>query len=340
MEYKPTGRCWGRNADIGVDGQPTWIPETAIDIVERLPDIVDGDCGRLDGYSITCWADGTNGYEFFAPDIDAFDNDLICILYDNGSFPCWDEFGNQIDHPLHEHFTTVSIGGYIVCGVSTDSTIKCFTDDDGTYYITFAGTFTSVSAGYESVCGLHSNGSVECWWDNFAGSSTSSAGYESVCGLHSDVSGECLWDNYDTYDTSYAYVSPSGTFTSISVNSATDYYHEFFCGLQTSGSIKCWNEDGERELSHETEGTFTTFSAGEDLICGLLTDGRIKCLFLDGHLDDDTDGLLFEPEGQFAAVTTGLFQACGLHTNGDITCWAALYEDATPYFRSLVKIRS
>lgn len=318
IQTSGTIRCWGEGFDVRADGQPTWPTETFTDF--KLG------CGILTTGSIACGGllsdpnSSTYNYQRWNSsesdkfvDLLSFDGGR-CGLHQNSTVKCWDLYDlYDLDDGLEEHdyarygqFTTVSAGPDLVCGVRADGTVKCWRHGgDELDIFMFSGPFNSVTVGLDGVCGLRTDNTVECR--------------------------EEYGDSYHT---------PSGTFTSISTNSAIGIYDDFyslFCGLQTNGSIKCWDNHSEWETPLQTEGPFTAFSVGIEVICGLHENGNIKCWF-------STNGLLHEPEGQFTAVNAS-GHACGLHTNGDITCWAPNYwfsnEDADPpYIASFAEIRA
>ena len=317
IQTNGTIRCWGEYSFVRADGQPTWLTETFTDF--KLG------CGILTTGSIACGGllsdpnSSTYNYQKWNSsesdkfvDLLSFDGGW-CGLHQNSTVKCWDfdhlDDGlepEEYDYARYGQFTTVSAGPDLVCGVRADSTVKCWRHGgDELDIFMFSGPFNSVTVGLDGVCGLRTDNTVEC---------------------REDYGDSCH--------------TPSGTFISISTNSAIGIYDDFyslFCGLQTNGSIKCWDNHSEWETPLQTEGPFIAFSVGQEVICGLHENGNIKCWF-------SARGLLHEPEGQFTAVNASWY-ACGLHTNGDITCRAPNYwfsnEGAgPPYIASFAEIRS
>jgi hypothetical protein len=61
-------------------------------------------------------------------------------------------------------------------------------------------------------------------------------------------------------------------------------------------------------------GTFTSVSAGQNIVCGVKTDGTIACW---GTVDSSE-----VPAGTFTSVSVGRDgDVCGVKTDGTVACW-------------------
>lgn len=132
---------------------------------------------------------------------------------------------------------------------------------------------TQVVAGYDHACALTAAGGVKCWGSNPSGqlgdgTTTPRAAPADVLGLHSGV--RAL---------------------------AAGWFHT--CAVMTSGTVKCWGENGAGNGPGGRLGDGTTTSRSSPVDVGGLTD---------------------------AVLVAAGTHTCALTTTGKVKCWGAMYS--------------
>ena len=240
----------------------------------------------------------------------------------------------QAPTPPHSAFTSVSVGGYGVCGLRADGSLSC---REPSYGSTRApqGPFRSVSVGGNHACGVREDGSVACWGYDYQGQATPpegafasvSAGGSHSCGVRDNGSLACWGD--DEYGQA---TPPEGAFASVSASGIESCGERddgsiacgsHSCGVRDDGSLACWGYDEHGEAT-PPEGAFASVSAGGSFSCGVRADGSVACW------GNDEWVLATPPEGPFASVSIDWGIACGLRENRTLVCWHLLDNPHNP----------
>ena len=189
-------------------------------------------------------------------------------------------------------FTSVSLGGRLICGVRADGSVTCVRfakpDEASAYARDIApsgieapapeGRFTSVSVGYRLACGVREDGSVACW------------------GQH----------RYDVPELR----PPEGAFRSVSVGESAA------CGVRKDGSVACWGDVGyDVPELRPPEGAFRSVSVGGFYACGVRESGAVACWGAQVVWPDRAS------MGAFRSVSAGFSHACGVREDGSLACW-------------------
>lgn len=231
-------------------------------------------------------------------------------------------------------FTSVTVGGYHACGLTSAGAPYCWGWNDrgqsgGTaaYLQTptavSAGstTYSQISAGHNFTCGVSSAGSVSCWGADEVGQ---------------------LGNGPQASDspTPVSIQAPAGvTFTSVSAGR----YHA--CALASSGAVYCWGGNFAGQIGLPTQTamlptlmptpagvSFGGVAAGRDHTCVVSTTGTIYCTGSNiagqigtGVVASDSiyvPTAISAPSGvTFSAVAAGGNSSCGLAAGGALYCW-------------------
>ncbi len=189
-------------------------------------------------------------------------------------------------------------------------------------------SFVYVDAGLQQTCAIKATTAVVyCWGANNYGQSTPPWGWtfkqiatgdEMTCGLGGDGVVTC-WGapHYGLYSPSRQQWRVPGTFKHIDI--APDGFTG--CGIQVSGSLKCWdgayggtataNDVGTNTPS----GTFISVAANDTFSCGVRSDNTAVCWGA-----GDRGQPLPNTAGTFLQVSMAGASTCFLRTNRDITC--------------------
>ena len=218
-------------------------------------------------------------------------------------------------------FNAIAAGSGHTCGITTDSSLECWSEHESPAARHPDGRFASISAGAGHTCGVMVNGTVSCWGANGDGQASPldgnfvsvSAAAHHTCGVKSDSSVAC-WGS----DSHGKATPPTGDFVSVS---AGDYHT---CGIRSNGTVACWGRDLYGE-STPLAGTFVSVSAGWGHTCGVETDGAIACWGRNRY------GEATPPFGTFVSVSAGWVHTCGVKTDGSLACWGLDdYSQSTP----------
>lgn len=238
-------------------------------------------------------------------------------------------------------WTSVSVGGYGVCGLQEGGVLVCVDLGSGSTpvltevqssdggisepspFTTIPGDnpWTQVSVGGSHICGVQSDGSIWCW------------GYN--------------WDGQvGVADTSFVsaptQIDASSTWRSI----AAGYSHT--CAIKTDDTLWCWGSNYAGELgspSNQSDGggvssstsplqvgssTWRSVDAGDRITCGLQSDDVLYCWGSNyyGQLGPNGNGVstTFNPVslyGYWRTFSTGDDYVCGIHLDGTLACWGA-----------------
>ena len=101
-------------------------------------------------------------------------------------------------------------------------------------------------------------------------------------------------------------------------------YHT--CGLKVDNSVVCWGGNDYGQATPPA-GEFLSVSAGFYHACGLKGDGTVQCWGQNPNWHGDAT----PPAGEFASVNAGWSHTCGMKVDGSVQCWGSdNYSQATP----------
>jgi len=241
-------------------------------------------------------------------------------------------------------FSTVSAGGYHVCGLTPAGAAYCWGESDwgelgdglitgpeqcastpcSTVPVPVSGglTFSSVTAGEEFTCGLTDAGAAYCWGDNSYGELAQDS-----------TTGPQLCAGYGCSDAPVA-VLGGITFHQLSAG-AKDA-----CGVTSAGAAYCWGYNVYGQLGDGTDSgraapvavqgghPFAGITDGDYHHCGVTASGSAYCWGLNStsQLGDGTDSSRTAPVSvqgglTFAAISGGNAHTCGVTMSGATYCW-------------------
>jgi alpha-tubulin suppressor-like RCC1 family protein len=306
--------------------------------------------------------------------------DHTCAILDNGTLRCWGSgadgvlgsgagFNNVGDDETPGSVATVDIGagrtavgvsagGYDVCVVLDDGTVRCWgagqsgeLGDPAAFNQTIGDNETpgsqptvdigagrsavAVAAGVNHTCVLLDDGTIRCWGDEGL------PGYGNTATIGDDETPGSV----GVVDVGL----PPGTATSaVSAGSLHT------CAIVDDGSVRCWGAGLDGRLGYKNTNTIgddeapaaagpvdlgsvqkaVAVDAGEQHTCALLIGGKVQCWgdFANGRLgtggtqdvgDDETPGSAGTVDlGRSAvAISVGGEHACALLDNGTVECW-------------------
>jgi hypothetical protein len=219
VRNKPAGKF--TSVSVGGDGNTTQI---------------EFGCALRPNHAVVCW--GSHAHGLNKPPLGSFKEvtsggTFACGLRQSGTVTCW---GANPAVPAGS-FTHVSVGAgwerNFGCAIRTSGRVLCWGShlgnlgypDDQIYPP--AGRFSQISAGIYGACGLRPNGSIACWGEATGpagqGFLSVSTGQGFACGLRRDHVVVCESNK-----------GKPGLYVQVSVGQ-TD-----FCGVETSGGIRCW----------------------------------------------------------------------------------------------------
>lgn len=221
--------------------------------------------------------------------------------------------------------TTVSAGGFHVCGLTQAGSAYCWGSGfggqlgngstlDSPVPVPVSGNwrFVQLSAGYDHTCGLIAGGTALCWGNNRAGQ---------------------LGDGSSVLKSAPVLVAGGLAFTQLSADSLHT------CGLTAAGSAFCW---GATQLvggpgsgfdttltPHQVSGAtlFTALALGGGESCGLDSNGSAFC-WGDSYVSASSTPQSISGGGPFTQLVVGGGHACGLDASGVAHCWGDDTEGA------------
>ncbi len=241
---------------------------------------------------------------------------------------------------------SISAGGYVSCGIQTDSTVACWGENGvpsndvanvqpGGAATPPPGTFLEVNAGYATVCGVRTDQTLVCWGSSRfdkrlvpPGRFTHVApGLNYVCALRTDGTIAC-WGGDDPAapgadpDQKVVRDVPAGQFTQVTMG------NRHACALRADGSIKCWGHNADGQINvpggNDVPGLYRYVNVSNFSSCALKMDNSPICW------GRNQGGQQTYPAGAtFTQLSTGFAHVCGLRPDRTATCWGRNGEGQT-----------
>lgn len=270
-------------------------------------------------------------------------NGRTCGIRPSGSVECWGQYEVGDGPSASVKFQSIDAGRSHVCGVRADGTVTCWGSDDRGQSTPPDGVFRSVSAGENYSCGVRPDASIECWGFNGFDKATPpadtfiavSAGDSHTCGLRVDGTLRCwgedqesatppgsMWQVYTCElgadatlecrrgDSRGDTAPPDDKFAGVGVS------NNGICGLLTSGSVVCSQDDFKGAMTSLPGHDFVEVSGAGYYVCGLRSAGELWCDY-----DDDDPASTTQISGSFRALSVGEIYACALQADGAAKCW-------------------
>ena len=333
--------CWGidSSAEYGHDGEVEDAP-TDDGYIALATNLDDRSCALKNNGQVRCWGDWYNGVEtVFTIDNPnkatlAMTEDEVCARTEQGTVTCKISKIHQFMETTH---LDVSLSLESICSVTATGDAMCqgkLSEEAG--YLTNwsqirgGGPYSKIAtwSPYPNIannpnllCALTQTGRLKCWH----GSGQSSR----VAALNSDVS---------------ALSSTAFSDIAVGVN--------FGCGLNTSGQIVCFGDNGNYD-DHPAGSGYTSLDVGEIYSAAIDANGQMQCwggsgycapsdmTFTQVSVDKsgqysysntwaiDTSGALHQwgftldvnPQGTYQQVDAGGNVACAITTAGSLECW-------------------
>jgi alpha-tubulin suppressor-like RCC1 family protein len=263
-----------------------------------------------------------------------------CGLTTDGVVYCWGDVALGIhlvgtsvsntpvrfDRQGAHRFTTLSVGGMHICGLTAEGAAFCWGDNtagqlgDGTNTSSYAPvavvgghTFRMLSAGGVHTCGLTLAGSVYCW------------------GAHPG-------DGVPGYHKNSAPASIVGGRTYITVSAGEQHA----CATATTGDVYCWGDNQSGQLGDGTSSyierttpvralggvAFASVSSGGLHTCALTSDGTAYCWGNNtfGRVGSGLPITALTPQQvatnvRFSSIVAGAQHTCAIALSGGAYCW-------------------
>ncbi len=210
-----------------------------------------------------------------------------CKLDRRGEVACWglNQLG-RLDVP-GELFLDVDAGFEYTCGITQDSTLRCWgvATTPGEQFFPPTGEYTAVGAGIRFACATTGNDGIVCWGDS------------------------------NDSDGVIANAPTTGQFTAVSVG------ERHVCAVRDSGALLCWGNNGQNQVTGRTSlprptGSVQSVTAGWLHNCAILLDGTAQCW------GNNFGGRATPPIGdEFISIGAGVVHSCGIRADGSGTCW-------------------
>ena len=369
-----TIKCWGNNSsgqlgDGTITSSLVPVSVTGITTATAITTGYSYSCALLSGGTVKCWGqnssgelgDGTITSSLVPVSVTGITTatsiragfSYSCALLSGGTVKCW---GNNSSGQLGDGTTNSSSVPVSVTGITTA---------------------TAITAGDGHTCALLSGGAVKCWGQNSSGQlgdgTTNSslvpvavtgittatsirAGFSYTCALLSGGTVKCWGNNRDgqlgdgTTNSSSVPVSVTGITTATAITAGFTYIRHT-CALLSSGTVKCWGNNGDGQLGNGTTTdslvpvvvtgitTAIAITTGDAHTCALLVGGAVKCWGANnlGQLGNGTSGWNTSSSVPVAvtgittatAITAGYSYSCALLSGGTIKCWGGSPGDPT-----------
>lgn len=376
--------CWGfMGSDEGGPTLTTFTPQNVTNGMAAISSGGGHSCALTFGGAVKCWGlslfgelgDGTTHDSAIPVQVSGLQGGAgsvvagqlhTCVLLASG-VRCWgyNSNGQLGDGTASNHNAPVNVvglpgntraiaaGGRHTCALAGDGIVRCWGSNwagqlgDGTTAdhaapVTVVGLTAGavlVRGGDAHSCALLTTGGVECWGYNAFGqlgdgTTTDRLSPTPVSGLSSGVLDISLGDSHT-------------------------------CALLATGDVKCWGENGNRQLG---DGTTTdrltpvdvsdlntsaiSLATGGSHTCAVTSSGGIKCWGYNGagQLGNGSTGNpvgIVDVVGLGAGatkVTAGVAHTCGLDNTGQAACWGTNSDgelgDGSTADRSVAQVAS
>ena len=290
--------CWGRDGNDQVTGAPTNGGHLALGLGTYHSCAL----GSLGG--VGCWGYDGNGEVTDAPTGRGYTGIWggylgTCVTDDAGALTCWGSPTLKREVPGGEGFAQVVIAVASACAIDGDRNIVCWGDTNGddSDMLLAAPAFSSCTDTREE--SVTQKGDCDDADDSESLIRTSY--------LDSDGDGEGRAANFDQL-------------------SLGDYHA---CALADDGSIECWGDDDELQVSGAPTGTdWVSVASFLNVSCAVDSAGGLTCWgFL--HPTGGAVGSWVDPPqvSDIASIETGQLGACALDSAGYIICWGEDSQD-------------
>ena len=262
-------------------------------------------CALLDGGSVRCGGDNTDGRATPPPDLGAVaqlgtGGEFACALTILGELRCW---GNDVDDrslPPEDAlgpFIQLAVSRGHSCALAGSGQVHCWGGNgDGQSKPTVGlgpggtlGLVAQIGVGDEHSCALTDSGQVHCWGKDGQSSPPDELGAVAQLGVGGSHN----------------------------------------CALQRDGQVRCWGDNGSnRSTPPDDLGTVVQLAVGRGHSCALTELGQVRCWGADndGEVSSQPNDL-----GPVAEVMAGRIHSCVRTVAGLLRCWG----DSTEKFESL-----
>lgn len=236
----------------------------------------EGGEGEIGG-TLRCWGDNSKG-QTRAPEgsfvqVSSGHFSSCAISADDDTVKCWGYRGMD-SVPLDVRrlqFQQISVGGFHVCGLLQDGTIRCWGKNYDGQSKAPEGTFVQVSSGRDHSCAIRTDGSGVCWGSNSHGERDVPRGYQwsqlsaspwhHTCGVTVDEEVFCFGANGFGQSE-----HGRGTFVQVSAG------RKFTCGLRSDAKIACWGQNTQYQICEPPTEDFLLVNAGYQHVCAVRAD--------------------------------------------------------------------
>lgn len=366
LTYSGGVKCWGENSSGQLGDGTSTDRRTPIDVsglTSGVLAIAAGQfhtCALTAGGGIKCWGDNSNGQignggyavQRTPVNVTGLTSGMkavaagywhTCGLTTGGGMKCWGNNtdgelgnGNTTDQPtavdatgLTTGIQAIAAGDFHTCALTTGGGAKCWGfnsngqlgNGNTTNQLTavnvtgLASGVVALSAGYTHTCAVLSSGNAKCWGNNDKGQ----LGNGNITQQLTPVTIPAL----------------AGSAKALALGDTHT------CAVSTSGSIKCWGDNGLGELGNgyapsqytpvDVQGLSTgiaSVAVGAGHVCAATIDGSVKCwgYNADGQVGNGNTDLQLNATtvlglaGPVQALATGRYHSCALG-NGSVKCW-------------------
>ncbi|MBV7333893.1 hypothetical protein KFU94_37805 [Chloroflexi bacterium TSY] len=360
-------KCWGGNGSgqLG-DGTTTGrsTPTDVSGLTSGITAITIGafhTCALTSNKSAKCWGDnlygqlgdGTTSRRNTPVDVNGLDTDITaiaagwdhtCVITNGGGMKCWGRNGRgqlgdgsapfrsiPVDVSSLTNSVTMLVAGWDhACALTNTGGVKCWgyneygqlgngTTTDSSTPVDVSGLtsgVTAITTGWNHSCALTTGEGVKCWGKNDSGQ---------------------LGD--DTTTNRSIPVGVSGLTSGVDAISAGENHT---CALTNGGGVKCWGENGSRQLGDGTPvdrriptdvtgltSSVDKISAGGSHSCAMIIGGSAKCWGENGfgQLGNGTTVSSSTPvdvsglTNGIKMIATGWQHTCAVTNDDGVKCW-------------------